>query len=1140
MKSRSLEFGVSMVLLVVIGTVCTPAHAQSTLGTLLGTVQDQTGSAIPGAKINAKNVETSAARTATSDSAGQYQFPNMQAGTYSITAEKAGFATVKVDGVRLDARQERRVDLSVGLATVEQSVVVTAEAATVNTENANIANSMTNAEVTQLPANYRGASTSPLGAIVASPNVQQDQNGVIALTGSLPFMTDYSVDGTSAVNVGVNAAARNMYPSSEMLSEFKVSAINNNAELASSGDVTVTTKSGGNALHGSLFEYLQNRALDATTYGSNIKQAKVWNTFGGSLSGPLVIPKMYNGHDRTFFFVDYEGNRKPGSTLVINSVPTASMISGNLNGVPGPSAVNPFTGQPFLNNQIPANLLNATAQKLLTTYYPAPNFNSGSTTGNNRSLLPLANQTNGFDIRIDQIINSNHQIYGRWTWKNLPFQTPATANALSQLLPVIGNEEANRNLLLADNYTLNARTVNEFRFGYSDLNTEQTFPFSGASAVSGLGLTGLDLSHAGNDGGFPGFNFSSGTGFSRIGHGDIGPSHSRTLQYTDNLTWVKGKHTAKFGVDWRTVSYSRVNTFGADDEFGSLNFNGSFSGNAFADLLLGLPQSNLVFTIGPPIDQKSQHFAAYAQDEWRMTKSLTMSLGLRWELQPPFSEKNGNIANFNPANGGMVYPDIATKLLPPAAQVLYQINACANNSVRTSGVLASLPCSPVQTASQAGLPQGLRYTYYKDFDPRVSLAWRPFGNDKTVLRTGFGIYTVPQLGGVAYQMTGLASTPSLFYFNQLVNGKALFQLPSVAFGNGGLTPDIVGTYEYFVAQDIHYRDPQSTQWNVTIERQFLDSWVGRISYIGQNSYRIGMHTDQNSIAPSKKPYDPASVPYTQLAPIIQLGNWGFANYQDLELQATHRMAAGLYLQGTYDWAKDLTNANGDAPTAFGNEQGNLSGPNGLTGINDRFHLRANRGNDPGVRRSRFLMTGLYQLPFGRNRKFMPHANAVAEHVLGGWQLSTILLAQTGPFLTAYDSNTDNSQSNLNEAGRSAVLRPDQIGNCSVANPGPNGWFNLKAFAPTPVGAGRTGNAGVGTCQGPGTVTLAGGLAKSFAVTEHFRMRFEATFTNILNHPNFAAPSTDVSSPSTFGVTQSVQSAENGGNRVGQMSLRIDF
>jgi len=183
---------------------------------------------------------------------------------------------------------------------------------------------------------------------------------------------------------------------------------------------------------------------------------------------------------------------------------------------------------------------------------------------------------------------------------------------------------------------------------------------------------------------------------------------------------------------------------------------------------------------------------------------------------------------------------------------------------------------------------------------------------------------------------------------------------------------------------------------------------------------------------------------------------------------------------------------------------------------------------------------MYQFPFGRGRKFLGNSNRAVDALLGGWQLSTITLVETGPYETPWDSNPSDSQANLNEVGRNAIVRPDQIGSCNLSNPGPNGWFNMAAFVPTPAGAGRPGNAGVGVCEGPGTVTIAGGLSKTFSITEKLKMRFDATFTNLLNHPNFAAPPTDISSPATFGVTQTVQSAENGGNRVGQMSLRLDF
>jgi len=1120
------------------------AFGQSTFGTFVGTVQDQSGSVIGGAVVTITNLDDNNTRSATTNNSGQYQLLNLPPGRYSISVVKPGFANTKVDQVTLEARQERRVDISLSLASVQQSVQVNAEAATINTENATIVNTMSGNEVTDLPANYRGASTSPLGAIVASPNVQQDQYGNIGLTGSQPYQVDYSVDGASSVNIIYNSPASNMFPSAEMLGEFKVSAINNNAEFATTGDVTVTTKSGTNALHGSAFEYLQNSALDATVYGSTEKQHKAWNTFGGSLSGPVIIPKLYNGRDKTFFFIDTEENRRPSQQLIIDNLPTAAMIGGNLNGLPGPAVIDPYTGAPYPNNTIPAcanatqvDCLNPVAQKLFSKYIPLPNFNGGSTTGDYRSLLPLTNETNGYDLRFDQYISTKNLLFGRWTWKNLPQQSLTNSGfggqaQTAQLLPATTNNEYDKNLILSDNYTITAHLVNEFRFGWSRLDVTSTFAYQGAQVDNYLGLTGLDLSRAGTAGAFPGFNFSTGTGFTNLGHDSIGPVSSKVTQYSDNLSWIKGKHSFKFGASLNQVEYDRIDDFGASDEFGSFTFNGMFSGNAFSDLLLGLPATNQVFVTGPYLSQQSKHFAVFGQDEWHISKSLTFSYGLRWELQPPFSEKNGNIANFNPANGGLVIPDLAEKVLPPAPSVLYTLNACSLNPLPNP----AFPCTPVQTASQAGFPTWLRYTDYHDFDPRVGIAWRPFGNDKTVFRAGWGLFTVPSLGWEAYMMTGVAVTDAPFYVNSFNNGQPLFRLPATGYGNGGLTPAVVGSFNVFEAQDEHYRDPQSAQWNVSIEREFLNSWTARASYIGENTYGLSINVDKNQCHASA--FGPCTPPYPDYNLIVSMENLGFSNYQALELQLSHRFATGFYLQATYDWAKDLTNV-GDAPIGYGTEAGNFSG--GYL-VNDQYSLSNDRGNDAGVRRQRFLMTGIYQLPFGHGRPFLANSNRFVNGAVGGWQLSTIILAQSGPFMTAVDSNPADSAANLNELYRGTTIRPDQIGNCNLSNPGPNsGWFNINAFTLTPQGAGRIGNEGVGNCVGPDTVVVSAGLSKTFAVWERLRMRFEATYTNLFNHPNFLQPqSMDISSPSTFGITQTVQSAENGGNRVGQLSLRLDF
>jgi Carboxypeptidase regulatory-like domain/TonB dependent receptor len=1123
---------------------CGPASAQSTFGSIVGTVQDSSGAVIAASEVGLTNVDENTNRKTVSNDAGLYQFLNLKPGRYSLSAQKPGFATARIVNIALDARQEKRVDVTLGVAGVQQTVEVTAEVTAINTENATISSTMNNAQVTQLPSNYRGATTSPLGAIVAAPGVQQDDSGAISLAGGLPSMTDFTVDGVSTTNVRFNGpGGGNVYPSSEMLGEFRVSAINNNAEFASAGDVTVTSKSGANAVHGSLFEYLQNSFLDAKNYGFTSKQAKAWNTFGGSFSGPVVIPRLYNGHDKTFFFVDYEGNRHPGSLPVTASVPTQAMRQGNLNGVPGPAAIDPSTGLPFPGNQIPVGELSSVSQTLLNVYYPLPTTTGGSVLNNYQALVPLHNTTNGYDIRIDQYIGSRNQLFGRWSWKNHPFQ----ALTGSGLLPPTTIAEFDRSLLLSDSFTITPNVVNEFRFGLARVRINSDFPILGTDAVAKLGLTGLNLTNAHGYGGFPGFNFSDGTGFTSVGLGKQGQIFSQTTEYTDNIAWIKGKHTTKFGFDLRRLNYRTPNNFAASDDFGSFVFLSGFqagtfvpffSGNAFADLLLGEPFLSLVFATGPVIDETSNHFAFYGQDEYRVSKSLTLTLGLRWELLPPFKEKYGDITNFNPVNGDVVIPDNS---LPAAAAFLYTINACP-------GVVATLPCTNVRTASKEGWPQGLRHTYWKNFDPRVGIAWRPFGNDKTVFRGGFGIYTVTSLGSVAYQLAGIAATDArVFVAFQGPGNPPAFQFPQALLGGGGLDPSQVGTQDFIEGMDPHFRDPATAQWNVTMERELGKNWSIRSSYIGSNSYRLTEEVDLNQLPATTTPYDPTLRPFKDWGRLLTVSNLAFANYQAWETQVNHRVGAGLSLQGTYTWAKNLSNANGDAPLRYVGEAGFTTGAGapGPVGIADRFNLRSMRGNDPGTRRHRALISMLYQLPFGRGQRFMRSANAFVNGVLGDWQVSTITLVESGPFMTATIS-PGLSQSNLNEAIRGIPVRPDQIGNCNLPHPipNPNGnglvWFNYDAFVPTPSGAARVGNEGVGSCVGPRTVAVAGGLSKNFRLSEKAKLRFEATFTNLLNHPNFAPPTIDVTTRENFGVTSTVQTQENGGNRVGQLSLRIDF
>src|SRR3984893_6625554 len=360
---------------------------QSTFGSIRGTVQDNSSAAIPDAQVTLHSVDQSSDRKVTTDATGGYTLENVKAGKYRLQAQRAGFADAVIEGVTLAARQDLRFTLSMTVAAQQTTVEVTSSAAEINTENATVGDSKNTTEIGQLPLNFRASTTSPLAALATSANVQQDSQGNFTIGGATSGMIGFSVDGISSVNIfqsgvalGVNAPGSNPYPSSEGIAELKVTAFNNNAEFSQVGDVTFTTKAGTNEFHGSLFEYLQNDVLNAKVYNFAEKSPMRFNTFGGSLGGPLSIPHVYNGHDKTFFFFDYEGNRRRTSQAEQYTVPTPLERTGNLSELaptlPGaatgnPVLTNPSTGQPYPNFTIPSISPFATA--LLNKYYPLPN-----------------------------------------------------------------------------------------------------------------------------------------------------------------------------------------------------------------------------------------------------------------------------------------------------------------------------------------------------------------------------------------------------------------------------------------------------------------------------------------------------------------------------------------------------------------------------------------------------------------------------------------------------------------------------------------------------------------------------------------------------------------------------------------------
>jgi hypothetical protein len=1121
-------------LLLAVSITATSAVAQSTFGSIVGVIKDPGELVVTGAQIVLSNLEDKSTRTSVADANGSFEFLNVKSGRYEIAVQAMGFAAFKMSSIQLDARQTLRVNVSLKIATAAETIEVGDTAAAINTENATLGDTKDFLQISELPVNYRGATTSPLAALTSVPGTQQDANGNVSIGGGIPSQVQYSVDGSSTVNIRQNGALGNMNPSSELISEFKVAQFNNNAEFSQLGDITITTKSGAQQFHGSAFEYLQNSALDATTLGFDSKPHKAFNTFGGSFSGPLRIPRLMKGTPRTFFFVDFEANRRRYATPEQWSVPTAAMRAGDLSGICPPSTcqiLNPLTNQPLSGNQV-ANL-NSVATNLFQLYLPSPNFGNGiDTNANYRVQVPTPSNTNGYDLRVDRTLTDKQSIYLRGSSKNIVSTLP------NVLLPSDRDSETDRNLIFSHNYAITNKLVNEARFGLSFFKLGVQFPVEGATAIQQLGLTGLNVSDHPTASAFPTFNFNDGTGFTTIGRDKAGTTKSQTIQFTDNLSWVKGKHSLKFGVDVRHVAYADIESFGGSDDFGSFTFSsGGLTGapecdpanpvpceSAFADFLMGLPTKTYVAQSGPDVRAHAIQTGLYGQDEWRMNNRLTLTFGLRWQALPPFVSPLGNLTAFDQRNGGFFFP--GTSL--PRSGFLESINACTgpfNNSAPVAN--PALPCGPAELASSAGLGPGVRQFYGRNFQPRLGFAYRPFGDERTVIRGGFGIFTMTNLGQLSFNTTNIHVSVVRTTANSVQNGQPAYEFPSARTADDPLT--IAGTGDFYQNTPINYRDPQSAQWNLTVERELIRDTTLRVSYVGTNSYRMSQTVDLNQVRPSSVSPNPNLKPYPNWGRILSSENQGSVNYEALQSELNQRVRGGLMLQASHVWAKSLGNVGGDAPTAFSPEV--IYG----TPVADRFDLQGNRGNVAAVRRNRVLISAIYELPFGNNRRFFSHMGMVPQAIFGGWSFSTISMWQMGPYLTPITSSSYDP-GNLNLVYRGAFQRPDCIGN--LANPTPADYFNLKAFSPIP--SRPVGNCAVGSLIGPGTVAIAGGVSKIFAIGERVHLKLESTFTNLPNHLNYAPPTVDVSSPATFGKTTSVQTAENAGNRTGQVALRIEF
>jgi Carboxypeptidase regulatory-like domain len=1145
-----------------------PVEAQSTQGSIIGTVRDSSGAVVLAAQVEVVNQDSATRHTAATDAKGSYQVLNLEPGRYRVQVQAPGFSKSLEENLQLSARQELRVDVTLSLDSLKQAVTVNAaDTGAITTDTPSIAATLDTREVLSLPANYRGAgSTSPLNVIQALPGVQADSGPFpptptasgtpsinFSIQGGLPSQSETTVDGISAQNVLSNVPLSDAFPSAESISEIRVDGVSNNAEFGQPGEITTVSKSGTNNLHGAGFWYFQNSAFDATPYGSIVKPKKVANDFGGSIGGPVVLPHLYNGHDKTFFFGTYEGFEYPQSETVRWLVPTDLMKQGNFS--QEPALKNPNGGS-YANNTLPG--INSSAMAFLKLF-PSPNYGNVTSVAaaeqgvgyNYITNLPNNYSSKQFDARLDHYFGQKALLYGRYTWKNIGLLSP---NNL--LLPSSTLFDRYRILVSSFSYNFTPALINEFRFGFTLESYGKSNPFNGASITNAAGFDGVGPTYPFN--GITELEFTNLTSLDADRLNDT--SAGRLFQYNDNLTWVKGGHTLKFGADIRYLRAAPPTSFYGADNYGTFNFTGMFTGNEFADFLLGLPYQSEVDNLPGEYGGQTTTYAVYAQDSWKVTPRFTAVYGLRYEIHPPYYDPNGDIGNFDtsvPLSGRAIYPAGHANILAPG--FLADFNACpvagVDNPYATGQPQNGAPCTPVVSNVQAGLPAGLRNYPKLRFAPRIGFAWRPFGNDSTAVRGGFGVFNITTLGSGYDSMTAALQADTRIFTNMETAAGPQFQWPSTNGGGTSISPPAYGTAYFGTGNAVNWKDPYSMQWDLSIDHDFGKGIGTRISYIGMKTDDLVWGPDANNMSYSRT--TPAEQRPLSDRPFP---NWGIINmrdagaqssYHSLQVEATRRLSNGLEFNSAYTFAKNLADNAGTNPSAFATENGGRA-TYSLTPALDY-------GNVYGTRRHRWITTSTYDLPFGRGKAFGSGMNRFEDAFLGGWRLSNIFLWQSGPWLTPYIPGGDADPSGTGSGiitGR--PQHPDRLGSGVPHDRTRNAWLDNGAFTcpsdsvTNPIYAGnactvgvstnpigRFGTSSVGDVEGPGTVNLSSGLSKVFTLTEGLRLRAEGTFTNLLNHANLADPNLNFTSGS-FGKITSARGSDFAGSRTGQVSMRLEF
>ncbi len=1048
------------------------AHAQTDLSTLRGVATDPAGAVVPKVSVNLTNKETGIARQTETNESGEFEIPYLTPGQYRLNAAAAGFKGVVADDIRITARETRRLDLALELGAVGAEVTVTGGSAVIETEGSQIADGFNKQQFVDSPLSQ---SFFPQAYMTTLPNVQTDMGGWgLRFAGQPPSQVTESMDGI------LSDGTVNLVQNMNDFEELQVVAVGNSAEFGRVANFGMTGKSGTNQFHGKAYYDFINSALNARQTFSPVKVPYKEHRGGGHFSGPII-------KNRTFFYAAYSLVRIPSATFFNRNVPTDAFRGGDFSRLltqARPVQVrDPLNGQPLPGNILPVSRFNPMAVKTQDTYIPRPNAGGPGVVTNNYGFLhPYALDLFKWDSttdRIDHKLTENNTIFGRFINRITPY-------ILAGSFPNVGTWTRLRNhfsIVVTDTHIFSPTLVNTFRWGWAkdyfdDGGEIKGFqPVTGDSVVSALGLQGVNPRGL-KAMGFPTMNITGVTTL-RVQPGGVNLDRN-DFTFANSLTWNKGSHVMKFGGELRW--FRDFNGGIPEGTYGNFTFDGTLSGEAYADFLLGLPRSSQRLDPFTNRFRSVYEFAMFAQDTVKVSRKLTLDLGLRWDYfsSPVYADN----LQFNWS------PDTNTVYVPQDA--LGKVSALyPRNILLAAGDVVPSP------------PKTL-------FRPRIGGAYRI--KDDFVLRGGYGIYS-EALGQFTRIQTGGPFQISETYFNDPGASQFLsFPNPfpvSLAAAAAAPSQSIVGFPLSTKHGAIH-------QFNASVEKE-LAGFGLRLSYIGSRSRGLNYQLQLNKPRPSTTPFTAARRPYQ---PFVNTGFWqsdGRSKYDAGQIQVTRKMGP-VKFDGHYTFSNSMA------------DYLNLENP--------YSHSFWNR--DQYNSRHRAVMNFNYDIPVGKGRRYLANAPGVVQHVLGGWMTNWVSYFQSGQYFSPMYSGLDASNTNT------TVGLPDRIsdGNLAPGERRPTRWFDASAFAAPPANAGRFGNSGVFILEGPGQNLHHLSVVKEWKLTEKLRLNYQAMITDIFNTPHYAFPNSNITVTGQVGQIFGLQGGgaprEKSASREVQMRLRIEF